>query len=182
MNYYDQIKGLLISNEIYKKIKDYSKNKNDLDTYYNVGKILVEAQGGEERAKYGDNLIKEYSNKLTIELGKGYSTRSLKLMRKFYLFQKGQAVPALFELSWSHIVELLSLKDINEINYYINITIHNNLGYRKLSARIKSNEYDRLPESAKVKHINNETNITDYIKNPIVIKSYKEVLNEKVLQ
>ena len=64
MNYYDQIKGLLISNEIYKKIKDYSKNKNDLDTYYNVGKILVEAQGGEERAKYGDNLIKEYSNKL----------------------------------------------------------------------------------------------------------------------
>ena len=182
MNYYDQIKGLLISNEIYKKIKDYSKNKNDLDTYYNVGKILVEAQGGEERAKYGDNLIKEYSNKLTIELGKGYSTRSLKLMRKFYLFQKGQAVPALFELSWSHIVELLSLKDINEINYYINITIHNNLGYRKLSARIKSNEYDRLPESAKVKHINNETCIIDYIKNLIVIKSYKEVLNEKVLQ
>ena len=182
MNYYDQIKGLLISNEIYKKIKDYSKNKNDLDTYYNVGKILVEAQGGEERAKYGDNLIKEYSNKLTIELGKGYSTRSLKLMRKFYLFQKGQAVPALFELSWSHIVELLSLKDINEINYYINITIHNNLGYRKLSARIKSNEYDRLPESAKVKHINNETCIIDYIKNPIVIKSDKKVLNEKVLQ
>ena len=103
-------------------------------------------------------------------------------MRKLYLFQKEKAVPDLFELSWSHIVELLSLKDINEINYYINITIHNNLGYRKLSARIKSNEYERLPESAKVKYINNETNITDYIKNPIVIKSYKEVLNEKVLQ
>lgn len=44
MNYYDQIKGLLISNEVYKKVKDYSKNKNDVETYYNVGKLIIEAQ------------------------------------------------------------------------------------------------------------------------------------------
>lgn len=61
MNYYDQIKGLLISNEVYKKVKDYSKNKSDVETYYNVGKLIIEAQGGEKRAKYGDGLIKEYS-------------------------------------------------------------------------------------------------------------------------
>ena len=58
MNYYDQIKGLLISNEVYKKVKDYSKNKSDVETYYNVGKLIIEAQGGEKRAKYGDGLIK----------------------------------------------------------------------------------------------------------------------------
>ena len=71
MNYYNQIKQEFIDNEIYKKVKDYSKNKKELDTYYNVGKLLIEAQGGEERAKYGNKLIKEYSEKLTNELGKG---------------------------------------------------------------------------------------------------------------
>ena len=100
MNYYNEIKNELINNEIYKKVKYYSKNKNELTTYYNVGKLLIEAQGGEERAKYGDNLIKEYSKKLTNELGKGYSTRNLKYMRRFYIFQKGQPVVA--KLSWSH--------------------------------------------------------------------------------
>ena len=59
MNYYNEIKNQFINNEITKRVKDYSKNKSDLDTYYNVGKLLVEAQGGEERAKYGDGLIKE---------------------------------------------------------------------------------------------------------------------------
>ena len=89
-NYYDEIKNELINNEVYKKVKDYSKNRNELSTYYNVGKLLIEAQGGEDRAKYGDGLIKEYSKRLTKELGKGYSTRSLKNMRKFYLlFEKG---------------------------------------------------------------------------------------------
>ena len=70
MNYYNEIRDQLINNEIYKRAKDYSKNKSDLETYYNVGKLLIEAQGVEERAKYRDGLIKEYSKKLTMELGK----------------------------------------------------------------------------------------------------------------
>ena len=70
MNYYNKIKEELINNEIYKKVKDYSKNKSDLNTYYNVGKLLVEAQGGEERSAYGNKLIKEYSNKLTNRWGR----------------------------------------------------------------------------------------------------------------
>lgn len=110
MNYYKEIKNELINNEVYKRVKDYSKNKNELSTYYNVGKLLIEAQEGEGRAKYGDGLIKEYSERLTKELGKGYSSRSLKNMRKFYLiYQKGQALPA--QLTWSHYCELLSIKD-----------------------------------------------------------------------
>ena len=81
MNYYNEIKTTLIKNETYKKVKDYSKNKSDLNSYFEVGRLIVEAQGGETRAKYGNKLIKEYSERLTKDLGKGYSTRNLKYMR-----------------------------------------------------------------------------------------------------
>ena len=101
INYYNQIKNTLIKNEVYKKVKDYSKNRSDLNTYYEVGRLLIEAQGGEERAKYGDGLIKEYSEKLTNELVKGYNFSSLKRMRKFYsLIQKGATL--WHQLTWSH--------------------------------------------------------------------------------
>ena len=90
MNYYNEIKDILINNELTKKVKEYSKNKSDLDSYYNVGKLLIEAQGGEARAKYGDNVIKEYSKRLTRELGRGFTISSLKRMRQFYLIiEKG---------------------------------------------------------------------------------------------
>ena len=186
MNYYNEIKNELVNNEVYKRVKDYSKNRNELSTYYNVGKLLIEAQGGEDRARYGDGLIKEYSERLTKELGKGYSIRSLKNMRKFYLiYQKGQAMPA--QLTWSHYCELLSLKDINEINYYIDISIKQNLSYRKLKEKIKSKEYQRLDNNTKLKLINKEeTVVSDFIKNPIVIRNKynidKESITEKILQ
>ena len=185
MNYYNEIKNELINNEIYKKVKDYSKNKNDLETYYNVGKLLVEAQGGEEKAKYGDGLIKEYSKKLTDELGKGYSTRTLKYMRKFYIFQKRHPVVA--QLSWSHYTILLSLKDDNVINYYIKQAIKYNLSKRELINKIKNNEYERLDDDTKNKltintHFNNH--IKDFIKHPILIKNtlnYQEI-SERLLK
>ena len=94
MNYYNEIKNELINNEVYKRVKDYSKNRNELSTYYNVGKLLIEAQGGEERAKYGDALIKEYSERLVKEVGKNYDERTLRRMRQFYL---------VFNLSLIHI-------------------------------------------------------------------------------
>lgn len=130
MNYYNEIKKELINNEIYKKVKDYSKNKSDLSNYYNVGKLLIEAQGGEKRAKYGDNLIREYAKKLTSELGKGYSERNLKNMRKFYLYQKGQ--PVVTDLTWTHYTILLSIQNKDELSYYITQTINRNLSKRKL--------------------------------------------------
>ena len=71
-------KNKLIDNEITKKVKDYSKNRSDLNTYYNVGKLLSEAG-----KHYVDGIIKEYSNKLTIDLKK-YSVRVIYKMRKFY--------------------------------------------------------------------------------------------------
>ena len=186
MNYYNEIKNKLIDNEVYKRVKDYSKNRNDLNTYYEVGKLLIEAQGGEERAKYGDRLIKEYSERLTKELGKGYSTRNLKNMRKFFTHcEKGQTLSAL--LTWSHYVEILKFSDINEINYYISIIESYNLSVRELKERIKNKEYQRLDDNTKLKLVNKEeVNVNDFIKNPIIIKDRlgidKENISEKVLQ
>jgi len=183
MNYYDEIKNALIDVEIYKQVKDYSKNKYELEKYYQVGKLLIEAQGGESRAKYGDGLIKEYSKKLTIELGKGYSVRMLKYMRKFYLFQKGQTVSA--QLMWSHYLEILSMNDINKINYYIQITSKQNLSVRELRNKIKSNEYERLDDNTKLKLITKEEIIiSDNIKHPIIIKNKFNTteISEKMLK
>ena len=153
-------------------------------TYYNVGKEIVEAQGGESRAKYGDNLIKEYSKKLFVDLNKNYSTTTLKRMRQFYLIiQKG--APLVHQLSWTHYIQFLSIKNINEIIYYIGISVSQNLSKRELSERIKSKEYERLDNETKNKLIENkETNVSDFIKNPIVIKNSldHENINEKELK
>ena len=152
-------------------------------TYYNVGKLLIEAQGGEERAKYGDGLIKEYSKKLTREIGKGYSVSNLKNMRSFYLLSKSQTLSDL--LTWSHYTELLKLKEIEEINYYINICLEQILSVRQLREKIKNNEYKRLDDKTKCKLIKKEeSSIEDFIKNPIIIKNtlgIKEI-SEKILQ
>ena len=185
-NYYVEIKNELINNEVYKRVKDYSKNRNELSTYYNVGKLLIEAQGGEDRAKYGDGLIKEYSERLTKELGKRYSITNLKYMRMFYLLiKKSQTMSD--QLNWSHYCELLSFKDRNEINYYISITERYNLSVRQLREKIKNKEYQRLDDNTKLKLINKEEiDIGDNIKNPIIIKNKlgidKENISEKILQ
>ena len=185
-NYYNEIKNELLNNEVYKRVKDYSKNRNELSTYYNVGKLLIEAQGGEDRAKYGNGLIKEYSARLTKELGKRYSVTTLKYMRMFYLLYKKS--PTLSDLlSWSHYKELLSFNDINEINYYINTTERYNLSVRELREKIKNKEYQRLDDNTKLKLISKEKmSIGDTIKNPIIIKNKlgidRENMSEKILQ
>ena len=150
MNYYNEIKNELINNEINRKVKNYSINRSDLDTYYNVGKILSEAG-----SHYGDGIINEYSKRLTNDLGKGYSKRNLWLMLRFYEFkEKMQTVSA--QLSWSHYCELLSFENVDKINYYIELTKINNLSVRQLRDKIKSNEYERIPEDTRNKLINNQ--------------------------
>ncbi len=186
MNYYNEIKNELINNEVYKRVKDYSKNKNELSTYYNVGKLLIEAQDGEERAKYGDGLIKEYSKKLSEELGGKYNITTLKRMRQFYLIiEKGATL--WHQLTWSHYRELLTFDNVDEINYYIKQTGDYNLSVRELKEKIKSKEYQRLDDNTKLKLINKEeTVVSDFIKNPIVIRNKynidKESITEKILQ
>ncbi len=179
MNYYDEIKNELINNEITKRVKDYSKNRSDLNTYYNVGKLLSEAG-----KHYGEGIIKEYSKRLTNELGKGYSISNLKRMRQFYfVLEKGVAMP--HQLSWSHILSILPIDDVDKINYYIKIAEEQNLSYRNLRLKIKNKEYERLDESTKEKlKEKEELKLPDLVKNPIQIKnaSGNNEISEKVLQ
>ena len=179
MNYYNEIKTELINNEITKRVKDYSKNRSDLTTYYNVGKLLSEAG-----KHYGEGIIKEYSKRLTNELGKGYSISNLKNMRNFYVFfSKSQTMSG--QLTWSHYIELLKLVDKEKINYYIKITEEEKLSVRELRTKIKNNEYERLDESTKEKLKEKEKlKVPDLVKNPIQIKniSGNNEISEKILQ
>ena len=179
MNYYEEIKNEFINNEINKKVKNYLINRKDLETRYNVGKLLSEAG-----KKYGEGIINEYSKKLTLELGKGYNVTNLKRYRQFYiLIQKGATLS--HQLSWSYYSELMPLKNINVLNYYIKLCETNIISVRQLRERIKSKEYERLSESAKSKFVANEQSLLpDLVKNPILIKKsdkYTEI-SEKVLQ
>ena len=181
MNYYNEIKNELINNEVNRKIKDYSKNRSDLTTYYNVGKMLSEAG-----KHYGEGIINQYSKKLKNELGKNYSVRLLYRILKYYNFITTAKLPTLSaKLSWSHYDEILRFDDINKIKYYIKRIEEQNLSVRQLRQRIKSNEYERLDESTKNKLITKEeVNVVDFVKNPIMIRnSYNyEDISEKVLK
>ena len=181
INYYEKIKQELLNNEISKLAKKNSINNSDLTTYYNVGKMLSEAG-----KSYGENIIGKYSVKLTQELGKKYNTTTLKRMRQFYLLiEKGARFG--HQLSWSHYVELLPLKDNNEINYYIKMCEQRNLDVRSLRNAIKSKEYERLSEETKNKLITNEElKLPDLVPNPIMIPNcdYIDInsISEKYLQ
>ena len=176
MKYYYDIKNKLIDNEVYAKVKDYSKERHRVETYYEVGKMLSKAG-----KHYGENIIGKYAEKLTNELGKKYSYRTLKYMYNFYEFQKVQSVTA--NLSWGHWIELLSLKDVNEIKYYINLCESLNLTTRELREKIKNKEYERLPNKTKQNEIKKDNiDLVDYLKEPIIIKNNNQkIINEKVL-
>ena len=181
MNYYNEIKTELINNEITKRVKDYSKNRSDLNAYYNVGKLLSEAG-----KHYGEGIIKEYSDRLSSELNIKYSVRTLYKIIKYFNYMNKQKVPTVSaKLSWSHYDELLKLTDENIINYYIKISEEQNLSVRELRKKIKSNEYERLDEETKKKLKNKEElKVPDLVKNPIQIKntSGNNEISEKVLQ
>ena len=179
MNYYNEIKTELINNEITKRVKDYSKNRSDLNTYYNVGKLLSEAG-----KHYGEGIIKEYSKRLTNEFETKFGITLLKRIRQFYIvIEKGATMS--HQLSWSHYCELLPVNSIDKINYYIKITKEQNLSIRELRTKIKNNEYERLDESTKEKLKEKEKlKLPDLVKNPIQIRNtsdYNEI-SEKILQ
>ena len=181
MNYYEEIKNKIIDNEIYCKVKDYSKERNTVNTYFQIGRLLTEAGG-----KYGDNIIEEYSKKLVVEVGKKYNIKTLYKMKQLYkVFSDEKVAPLVRQLSWSNCLQLLPIKNYDKINYYANQCIKYNLSKRQLEEKIKSKEYERLSESAKSKFVaNEEPLLPDLVKNPILIKNtnkYTEI-SEKVLQ
>ena len=172
MNYYDEIKEKLLKNEIYAKVKDYSKERNKVLTYFEVGKLLNDA--GKE---YGKNIIGQYAEKLVNEVGKKYNRRTLFRMKQFYnLLEKQNSEqkvsPLVTQLTWSHYIVLLPLKKVDEIKYYIDVCEKRNLTKRELQSLIKSKEYERLSEKTKNKLITNEElKLPDLVPDPLLIKS-----------
>ena len=189
--HYKNIKTLIENNIVEIKKQEISVNNHTLMTYFNVGKEIVEAQGGEKRAKYGDNLIKKYSKKLTEEFGKGYNYTNLKNMRQLYLVFKKGRTPC-DQLSWSHYRNILPIKNESKRNYYINLTVENRLSVRELIAEIKNNSYERLignKDNIELKYVNDNTHkqmtILDMIKDPILIgigNTKIDKLTEKALK
>ena len=181
--YYEEIEHLIKRNEISKRVRKLEENYSLVETYWHIGKIIVEAQGGSTRAKYGNELIKKWSIKLTELYGKGYDASNLKRFRQFYLvFRKDGAVR--HQLSWTHIRKLLPIKDENKRNYFINLCIKNNLSERELTREIKSNAYERLvdkPDKIDI-IVPVKQSITTDMKNPIIIPVKSEVASEHDLE
>ena len=112
MNYYNEIKERLIDDEIYSKVKDYSKERNRVITYFEVGRLLKDAG-----KHYGNDIIGEYSKKLMIDVNRKYTKSTLFRMRQFYTIFSDEKVATLSQLlTWSHYVELLSCNDVKKSN------------------------------------------------------------------
>ena len=188
MNYYKQVESLIKNNEINKKVRALQDNGETLLTYWNIGKLIVEAQGREKRAKYGDGLIKEWGKKLSEKYGRGYDYTNLSRMRTLYI-----TFPIIGtlsqQLSWSHYYTILPIKNPHERNYYINRVILDNLSVRDLRREIKNKSFDRLSYADKENiEIISDTNTTtlsieDMIKDPIILKSNIDTkeINEKAI-
>ena len=187
MNYYKEVESLIKQNEINKGVRALQDNSETLHTYWNIGRLIVEAQGGEKRAKYGDGLIKEWGHKLSLKYGKGYDSSYLSKMRLFYLtFPILESV--IPKLNWTQYMLLLPIKNENERNYYINQVILNNLSVRDLRKEIKNKAFDRLSYADKenielINDVNTPLTIEDMIKDPIILKIDKNTneVNEKAI-
>lgn len=121
-------------------------NKTIVDTYFEIGRLIVEEeQNGKSKAEYGQNLIRELSQKLTTEFGKGFSTTNLKQMRTFYLtYSKGQTVSDEFRLSWSHYIMLMRIDNVEERTFYEIETAENSWSLRELQRQFDTSLYERL--------------------------------------
>ena len=180
-DYKKELIKLVEKAEVNKGYHDYFKNKDLVNNYFEIGKLLIEAQGGEERAKYGNGLIKEWSAELVRLFGKGYDVSNLKRFRQFYIcFKKGG--PLGHQLTWTNIRLLLPIKNENKRNYYINMCIKKNLSKRELEKEIKNNSFERLSladkENIKLISDKNEVlTIKDTLKDPVLITINEDLDN-----
>ena len=173
---YEEIRGLLKSAR--KNIVS-TINSTMTKTYFLIGKRIVEEeQNGNERAIYGENLIKNLSKKLTNEFGKGFSERNIEQMRKFYkTYSISQTVSAEFKLSWSHYLILMRMENIEERNFYEIESIQNNWSLRELKRQIDSALYERLvlsKDKEKVKELAFKGQVIekpeDVVKDPYILE------------
>ena len=185
MNYLNDIKNLIEKDIVLKKKHRLIEEDSRLVTYYEIGKLIVEGQGGESRAKYGNGLIKEWSKELTSLYGKGYDASNLRRMRQLYLTFK-ICGPVDHKLTWTNLSIILPIKEESKRNYYINLCIKQNLSKRQLKEKIKNKEYERLEYKDNIELITDDKSVSirDMIKNPVLIKTNERIdkLSEKALK
>lgn len=185
MNYLKEANEYIKKVEIGKSIREINANRELVECYWNVGRLIVEAQGGKEKSKYGNELLKKWSEKLTNDYGKGYDYSNLARFRRLYLCFPilGPLGPI---LNWTILRKIISIKDENKRNYYVNLCIENHLSKRELEREIKNNSYERLENklgkiAIKVPSI--VPTITDNFKNPILLElKNKEIKSESDLE
>lgn len=170
---FDSIKNLVINsrNKVY-----HTVNTEMLNLYWNIGKIIMEIQQGDERASYGDAVLDKLSQKLTNEFGKGFSSRNLRTMRKFYLiYPIWKTVSS--KLSWSHYLELIKIDNEQKRKFYLNECINSKWSVRELQRQRDSLLYERLTISAdkeKILELSEKGQILktskDLVKDPFVLE------------
>ena len=170
---FEEIKGLINTsrNKVYSAV-----NTEMLNLYWNIGKIIMEIQQGNERASYGDTILDKLSEKLTNEFGKGFSSRNLRTMRRFYLtYPIWKTVSA--KLSWSHYLELIKIEEETKRNFYMKETINSKWSVRELQRQIGALLYERLVLSKnknKVLELSQKGQVLrtgkDLVKDPFVLE------------
>ena len=176
----------LVENKIYENIKLTLKEAQQkvyvnvnfvmVETYWNIGKQINEAQGENERAEYGKGLLKFLSEKQTAEFGKGYTVTNLKYMRQFYnAFPIGHALRD--QLSWTHYRMLLKVEDDTARMFYLDECAKSNWSTRQLERQINSFFYQRILSSQDKDSVRNEVqtlekgiDAKDIIRDPYVLE------------
>ena len=171
---FEEVKKILqeARNKIYK-----TANNAMVEAYWNIGRIIVEKQSGNEKAEYGAALLKNLSKEMTKEFGKGFTLTNLKYMRQFYLtFPKSHALSD--QLSWTHYRLLMRVENENARNFYIEETIKSSWSTRQLERQITTLFYERILSSKNKEKVSQEiyklepkkNQPEDIIKDPYVLE------------
>lgn len=195
-NYINEIKKILKN----ARQKAYTAvNSAMVEAYWEIGRRIVEEeQNGKERAEYGKEILQNLSKELTEEFGKGYSYRTLREIRQFYLmfsdFEKWRTVSA--KLTWSHFQKVLRVSDEKARIFYLTEAAENMWSVRTLDRNISTLYYNRIVASIDKKTVEDEMKekikslqTEEFIKNPVVLEfldlptnmSYTESQLEKAL-
>lgn len=185
--YFKEIQNVIENIEVNSRVRKLQDNSEKLKAYWEIGKLIVEAQGGKERAKYGEQLMKKWSVAFSLKYGNGYDYTNLSRMRLLYFSYPNIGALSQY-LNWTHFRYLLPIKNVNERNYYTNLVITNHLSSRELICEIKNKSFDRLSyiDKENIKLIEEENfqlSIEDMIKDPILLKTNKSIskFDEKII-
>lgn len=184
-------------NDYYEKINEMIINSKDnvirninhemVELYYDIGKTINELINIYHLENSQNEIIKEFSKKLTYKFGQGYSVPSLKKMKKFYqVFSGGSTLWN--QLSWSHNRIIMNINDKKRRNFYLEECIKSNWSVRQLERQINSFYYERLISTSECykSDVRNEINIfeerkEDFIKDPYVLE-FLDIKDKRFLE